>query len=105
VASGASDIYAGPSEYAVSCPLLNLIKQYCLVSFCVTVDSTMTFILMVNFSDLIIQDVEVQVVNLRSVQLGSGEKMFCLYWMNLQMDHRLCFIFKYKMLSVLKVEH
>lgn len=65
----------------------------------------MTFILMVTFSDLIIQDVEVQMVNLRSAQLGSGEKMFSLYWMNLLMDHRLCFIFKYRMLFVLEVEH
>lgn len=57
----------------------------------------MTFILMLTFSDLIIQDVEVQMVTLRSVQLGSGKKMFCLYWMNLQMDHRLyIYIFKYK---------
>lgn len=98
----------GPSKKilsVVSCPLFNLIKWYCLVSFCVAVDSTMTFILMVPFSDLIIQDVEVQMVNLRTVQLGSGEKMFCPYWMNLQMDHRLYFIFKYRMLFVLKVEH
>lgn len=54
--------------------------------------------LMVIFSDLTIQDVEVQMVNLKSVQLGSGEKMFCLYWMNLQKDHRLYFIFKYRVL-------
>lgn len=53
----------------------------------------MTFILMLTFSDLIIQDVEVQMVTLRSVQLGSGKKMFCLYWMNLQMDHRLYIYF------------
>lgn len=58
----------------------------------------MTFMLMVVFSDLTIQDVEVHMVNLKSVQLGSGEKMFCLYWMNLQMDHRLYSIFKYRML-------
>lgn len=31
---------------------------------------------MVIFSDLTIQDVEVQMVNLKSVQSGSGEKMF-----------------------------
>lgn len=59
---------------------------------------------MVTFSDLIIQDVEVQMVNLRSVQLGSGEKMFCLYWMNLQMAHRLCFTCKFRVFVVLKVE-
>lgn len=60
----------------------------------------MIFTLMIIFSDLIIQDVEVQMVNLRSVQLGSGEKMFCLYWMNLQMDHRLYFIFKYAIITL-----
>lgn len=105
--SGASD-NAEPSKKifnVVSCPPFNLIKRYCLVSFCVAVDSTITFILMFTFSDLIIQDVEVQMVNLRSVQLGSGEKMFCLYWMNLQMDHRLYLIFKCRMLFVVKVEH
>lgn len=59
----------------------------------------MTFTL-ITFSDLIIQDVEVQMVNLRTVQLESGEKMFCVYWMNLQMDRRLYFIFKYGIITL-----
>lgn len=63
---------------------------------CIVLTNILHFYFDCYSAGLTIQDVEAQMVILRNVQLGSGEKMFCQYWMNSQRDHRLLFLIYFK---------